>query len=69
MSRSRMPLILGLGAAGGVGYYLYSAGGNTKAAENKFESMSLSPRSLPRSGTRAHTHTRQKASTDHATFY
>lgn len=42
MSRSRMPLILGLGAAGGVGYYLYSAGGNTKAAENKFESASLS---------------------------
>ncbi|TQV94894.1 hypothetical protein V2A60_010013 [Cordyceps javanica] len=38
MSKSRMPLILGLGAAGGVGYYLYSAGGNAKAAENKFES-------------------------------
>lgn len=38
MSRSRMPLILGLGAAGGVGYYLYSAGGNAKAAEAKFES-------------------------------
>ncbi|TQS32603.1 hypothetical protein Golomagni_07077 [Golovinomyces magnicellulatus] len=38
MSRSRMPLILGLGAAGGVGYYLYSAGGNAKVAENKFES-------------------------------
>ncbi|QUC23214.1 uncharacterized protein UV8b_07455 [Ustilaginoidea virens] len=38
MSKSRMPLILGLGAAGGVGYYLYSAGGSPKAAENKFES-------------------------------
>ncbi|OAA33400.1 calcofluor white hypersensitive protein [Moelleriella libera RCEF 2490] len=38
MSRSRLPLFLGLGAAGGVGYYLYSAGGNPKAAENKFES-------------------------------
>ncbi|KAL7789985.1 hypothetical protein V8C37DRAFT_385017 [Trichoderma ceciliae] len=38
MSRSRMPLILGLGAAGGIGYYLYGAGGNAKAAENKFES-------------------------------
>ncbi|KYK60480.1 hypothetical protein DCS_01617 [Drechmeria coniospora] len=38
MSKSRMPLMLGLGAAGGVGYYLYSAGGNPKAAENKFES-------------------------------
>ncbi|KAM0264435.1 hypothetical protein ACHAQJ_000626 [Trichoderma viride] len=38
MSRSRMPLVLGLGAAGGIGYYLFSAGGNAKAAENKFES-------------------------------
>ncbi|KAJ6789641.1 hypothetical protein PWT90_08273 [Aphanocladium album] len=38
MSKSRMPLVLGLGAAGGIGYYLYSAGGNTKAAQNKFES-------------------------------
>ncbi|EJP67635.1 calcofluor white hypersensitive protein [Beauveria bassiana ARSEF 2860] len=38
MSKSRMPLILGLGAAGGVGYYLYNSGGNAKAAENKFES-------------------------------
>lgn len=33
-----MPLVLGLGAAGGIGYYLYSAGGNAKAAEAKFES-------------------------------
>ncbi|KAH6609544.1 hypothetical protein Trco_002890 [Trichoderma cornu-damae] len=38
MNRSRMPLILGLGAAGGIGYYLYSAGGNVKAADDKFES-------------------------------
>lgn len=38
MSKSRMPLILGLGAAGGVGYYLYNAGGNAKACEKKFES-------------------------------
>jgi len=38
MSKSRTPLVLGLGAAGGIGYYLYSAGGNAKAAENKFES-------------------------------
>lgn len=38
MSKSRMPLVLGLGAAGGIGYYLYNAGGNAKAAENKFES-------------------------------
>lgn len=33
-----MPMILGAGAVGGIGYYLYSAGGNAKAAENKFES-------------------------------
>merc|ERR1712169_176004 len=38
MSKSRVPLALGLGAAGGIGYYLYAAGGNAKAAENKFES-------------------------------
>lgn len=37
--KSRLPLILGIGAASGVGYYLYNAGGNAKAAENKFESM------------------------------
>ncbi|KAF7552303.1 hypothetical protein G7046_g7450 [Stylonectria norvegica] len=38
MSRSRLPLYLGLGAASGVGYYLYAAGGSPRAAENKFES-------------------------------
>ncbi|PFH56885.1 hypothetical protein XA68_15824 [Ophiocordyceps unilateralis] len=38
MSRSRMPLLLGTAAVGGIGYYLYSAGGNAKAAEDKFES-------------------------------
>ncbi|KAI5467155.1 hypothetical protein BGZ63DRAFT_18762 [Mariannaea sp. PMI_226] len=38
MSRSRLPLILGVGAATGVGYYLYQAGGDRKAAEAKFES-------------------------------
>ncbi|KAL7939857.1 hypothetical protein V8C35DRAFT_17435 [Trichoderma chlorosporum] len=38
MSKSRMPLYLGVAAAGGVGYYLYGAGGNAKAAEKKFES-------------------------------
>ncbi|KAK7931702.1 hypothetical protein PG985_002414 [Apiospora marii] len=37
MSRSRMPLVLGLGAAGGVGYYLYSAGGDPKVAQKKAE--------------------------------
>ncbi|CAG9943553.1 unnamed protein product [Clonostachys rosea f. rosea IK726] len=38
MSKSRTPLLIATAAAGGVGYYLYSAGGNAKAAENKFES-------------------------------
>ncbi|CAK7225873.1 hypothetical protein SBRCBS47491_006036 [Sporothrix bragantina] len=37
MSRSRTPLYLGIAAAGGVGYYLYSAGGSPKVAEQKFE--------------------------------
>lgn len=31
---------LGLAAAGGVGYYLYTAGGDPKTAEKKFEGMS-----------------------------
>ncbi|GAB1313839.1 hypothetical protein MFIFM68171_04049 [Madurella fahalii] len=38
MSRSKAPLAIGLAAAGGVGYYLYSAGGNPRVAEKKFES-------------------------------
>ncbi|ROV88936.1 hypothetical protein VPNG_10206 [Cytospora leucostoma] len=37
MSRSRAPLYVGLAAAGGIGYYLYGAGGNAKAAEKHFE--------------------------------
>ncbi|KAI0144174.1 hypothetical protein F4776DRAFT_462811 [Hypoxylon sp. NC0597] len=37
MSRSRLPLVIGLTAAGGVGYYLYSAGGDTKVAQKKAE--------------------------------
>jgi len=44
--KSRVPLILGLTAAGGVGYYLYTAGGNPKVAEKQFEGMLL-PLSLP----------------------
>jgi len=36
--RSKVPLYLGLTAAGGVGYYLYTAGGNPKVAEKQFES-------------------------------
>jgi hypothetical protein len=39
MSKSRLPFLVGLTAAGGVGYYLYGAGGNAKAAEKQFESM------------------------------
>ncbi|TVY64303.1 hypothetical protein LSUE1_G006984 [Lachnellula suecica] len=35
--RSRLPLYLGGAAAAGVGYYLYTAGGNPKVAEKQFE--------------------------------
>lgn len=35
--KSRVPLYVGLAAAGGVGYYLYAAGGSPKAAEKQFE--------------------------------
>ncbi|KAK0662529.1 hypothetical protein QBC41DRAFT_329714 [Cercophora samala] len=38
MSKSRAPLALGALAASGIGYYLYSAGGNPRVAEKKFES-------------------------------
>ena len=38
MSKARTPIILGLAAAGGVGYYLYNSGGSAKAAEKQFES-------------------------------
>ncbi|KAK1770967.1 hypothetical protein QBC33DRAFT_566425 [Phialemonium atrogriseum] len=38
MSRSRAPILLGLTAAGGVGYYLYTSGGRPKVAEKQFES-------------------------------
>ncbi|KAK4190728.1 hypothetical protein QBC35DRAFT_403415 [Podospora australis] len=37
MSRSRAPLALGLAAASGIGYYLYSAGGNPRIAERQAE--------------------------------
>jgi len=36
--KSRLPLVLGLTAVGGVGYYMYSAGGNPKVAEKQFQS-------------------------------
>ncbi|KAL2757922.1 hypothetical protein ACRALDRAFT_1061188 [Sodiomyces alcalophilus JCM 7366] len=38
MSKSRTPLYLGAAAAGGIGYYLYRAGGQPRPAEKKFES-------------------------------
>lgn len=41
--KSQLPLLLGLTAAGGVGYYLYNAGGNAKVAEKDFERTFLSP--------------------------
>lgn len=44
--RSKAPLYITLAAAGGVGYYLYSAGGNPKLAEKKFESTPF-PRLIP----------------------
>tara|TARA_R110002060_G_scaffold24879_8_gene33913 strand:+ start:2480 stop:2623 length:144 start_codon:yes stop_codon:yes gene_type:complete len=39
--KSRAPLYLGLAAAGGVGYYLYNAGGNPKVAEKQVEGMCI----------------------------
>ncbi|CAG8974715.1 hypothetical protein HYALB_00010107 [Hymenoscyphus albidus] len=36
--KSRVPLMVTLAAAGGVGYYLYTAGGSPKVAEKQFES-------------------------------
>ncbi|RWA10817.1 hypothetical protein EKO27_g4279 [Xylaria grammica] len=37
MSRSRVPLILGGTAAAGIGYYLYTAGGDGKVAQKQAE--------------------------------
>ncbi|KAI0441348.1 hypothetical protein F4803DRAFT_428061 [Xylaria telfairii] len=37
MSRSRMPLLLGGTAAAGIGYYLYTAGGDGKVARKEAE--------------------------------
>ncbi len=39
MSKSQLPLLVGLTAAGGVGYYLYQSGGQPKVAEKRFESQ------------------------------
>ena len=38
--KSKLPLYLSIAAAGGVGYYLYTAGGSPKVAEKQFESTS-----------------------------
>lgn len=38
MSRTRAPILIGTALAGGVGYYLYSAGGSPKVAQKEFES-------------------------------
>ncbi|KAI1756074.1 hypothetical protein F4782DRAFT_320029 [Xylaria castorea] len=37
MSRTRMPLLLGGTAAAGIGYYLYTAGGDGKVAQKQAE--------------------------------
>jgi hypothetical protein len=39
MSSNRAFTLLGVAAAGGVGYYLYNAGGDPKVAQKKFEGM------------------------------
>ncbi|KAK0720617.1 hypothetical protein B0H67DRAFT_600061 [Lasiosphaeris hirsuta] len=38
MTNSRAPIALAAAAAGGIGYYLYTAGGSPKVAEKQFES-------------------------------
>ncbi|RHZ67564.1 uncharacterized protein CDV56_109641 [Aspergillus thermomutatus] len=37
MSKSRTPMYLGLAAAGGLGYYMYRAGGDPKIAKKEME--------------------------------
>lgn len=39
MSRSRIPLVIGGTAAAGIGYYLYTAGGDGKVASKQAEGM------------------------------
>ena len=39
MSRSRAPVYGGVAVLGGIGYYLYSAGGNPKVAEKEAQRM------------------------------
>ncbi|MCJ1302061.1 hypothetical protein MMC08_004862 [Hypocenomyce scalaris] len=71
--KSRLPLILGLTAAGGVGYYLYAAGGDPKVAEKKFEhdaaaASSKARSSLPGQGKEAQKKGEEMASTVGAKF-
>ena len=40
-TKSRAPLMLGLAAAGGVGYYLYTAGGDPKVANKEMQCKPL----------------------------
>ena len=48
MSRSKAPIVIGTALAGGVGYYLYSAGGSPKVAQKEFESaFPLIPSIIP----------------------
>lgn len=46
MSKSRLPLFLGVAGVSGVGYYLYSAGGDTKVAQKKAEGLTISIRCI-----------------------
>lgn len=43
MSRSKAPIFIGTAAVGGLGYYLYSAGGDPKVAKKQAEGKSLLP--------------------------
>ena len=39
MSKSRVPLLVGATAVGGIGYYLYQAGGEPSVARKQAEGM------------------------------
>lgn len=41
MSSGRVLKVVGLGAAAGAGYYLYTAGGDPKVAQKQLERMSI----------------------------
>ncbi|EMR65282.1 putative calcofluor white hypersensitive protein [Eutypa lata UCREL1] len=49
MARSRLPLLVGVTAVGGVGYYLYQAGGEPKVAQRQAEADAHSVSSRLRS--------------------